>query len=457
MHEFLTGMVSDDAASVVRGRVTRRGDVVMLERWSTGVDGGPRQTLYEFDLAQGCNLIHYVRRAPERGYLDEERYSYDSINGVFVPRKVTLHNEQREHAGGQYVRDWTVEFTENQVNEPLAPSEFTFEAMEVLPGAFVTDDRFGLRYTYGVREVEIDMPVPALPEPETHRPWLFTQRRIDAQIKALEAESLEDSLRNLAEIEMYVWPGKALDAFGLQLPLADSAGEWDVDLVMSNRRFVKVLQEISSLPQAEQAALLRQYMRTSLASYQTLLEEYVRETTEKVLAPGVVLVAGPSFRMSNNSDGSATLQGARYRLLALLLVAGNARLKEVAPAVLAIAQEARKQRLKFYDTKQFNRQAAYIMLKHASLYNRQIVGMALLATCVDPADTDGFLSGLDVEWKTKKLTYYDAAATPYDHHASTGSVPVDYSKGELLVRYLGPLGDGKFDRILERAMASQRD
>jgi len=158
-HQLLTMLASDDAAGLVTGRATRREDVIAFEQWGTGPDGGPRQTLWEFDLAQGCNLIHYVHRAPERGYLDEHRFSYNSTNGVFVPQKVTFHKERREHAGRHDVTDWTVEFTENQVNERLAPSEFTFEAMEVLPGALVMDDRLGLRYTYGVREAQMEEPV----------------------------------------------------------------------------------------------------------------------------------------------------------------------------------------------------------------------------------------------------------------------------------------------------------
>ncbi len=258
---------------------------------------------------------------------------------------------------------------------------------------------------------------------------------------------------------MYYWPGPG-SASGYFLepgPLDKSVGQEDLDRVMSSRRFLKVFGELLALPNEQAEVLLRRELESALAKYKSLFEAYMTEHSD-VFDPSVKPTVGPSFRISDHSDQSPTFLGARIKVLSLVLIAGNLKLEGLQPVTTAVLKQALQQRELFSSRDAVNERAGYGMLCRGSLYNRQILATGLIGTASDVNKENAGIENLEIVWKSKKLTHYDAAATPYDLLTRVvGVFPVDYSKGELLVQYLGPLTDAEFDKISNEVGGSTHD
>lgn len=298
-----------------------------------------------------------------------------------------------------------------------------------------------------------DLPLPKPPTPEHVIPfddnWFHVKVRILEQIETLNRESLKESLANLSDARMYYWPFHPKEGGALVLPMPPSAGKEYVHAIMSNRRFLKVFQELSSLPESQAASLLSTQIESSLHEYRILYEQYMQKRAAK-FDPDYTGRGGLGGRLWM-ADGSPTLKGFRLQLLALAFLAGNLELQEARPALMAVAQEARNHRLSLTN-EGVRKNTGISMLRQASLYHRQILGGALLATAEERAGAEELRRQLGLEWRTKRLTLYNAAVTPYDHHA--GGVPVDYSKGELRVQFFDAMDDSQFDKIVEWVLLS---
>ena len=90
--------------------------------------------------------------------------------------------------------------------------------------------------------VIIGLAIPAS-APQKHRNAApdIDERIEKTQISVLRKESLEQGLERLSEGEMFFWPGVPAPMFDpdkYRLPLPASVGSWDIEVVMSNRRFL---------------------------------------------------------------------------------------------------------------------------------------------------------------------------------------------------------------------------
>jgi hypothetical protein len=290
--------------------------------------------------------------------------------------------------------------------------------------------------------------------------WPRTRARVRSYVRVLREESLEESVRRLADVEEYMYPGVPDQMMGVDLPLPDDVGQGDVQLLMSNRRFLKVLDEAASRPGPEAGHLLNEEIGKALPEYVAALGKYLernRQERPELFQPGSTPTVGPVFKIGNNRDGSPTLTGLRLQLLALLLVAADGQVEGAGPAVLAVAREGARQRELLYDGERVNAVAGCLMLVQASLYSRQIVATALLRTCMSPEQGAELQSRLSLEWQTRRLPRYDAEATAYDVYTRAGDVRVDYSKGARTVRFLRRVSDAQFDEILSAAEAAERE
>lgn len=271
-------------------------------------------------------------------------------------------------------------------------------------------------------------------------------------VKLLKSESLEKSLIRLGTHGLpYVKPGvKTNDAILLALPLgpeADREQNRHVLQVLSNRRFVKVLQELSSMSREQASVIVSRELERALAGYQPLYEQclpLVRRGSPTENMPGLALPWD-----FDNVDAPPTICGERYRIFCLLLFAANLELTGSQPAVLKVARKAHNDYVMLCNKDEFNEIKACCFVHSGSLYNRQVLASALLGTCKNNA-VEAAAKRHGIKWETMDLAPFDALATPFDIRA-WGGREIDYSKGKIPVRYAAPLSDEAFKDLLAAA------
>lgn len=279
-------------------------------------------------------------------------------------------------------------------------------------------------------------------------------RRISAQVTGLEKESLDESLTALDEIEMYVWPGPTGEmGFEVSQEGRDRLNAWTMHCLMSNRRLRKVMEELASLPSKEAADKINRQIEATLPTYEKILNKHL-EFYRPLYAPDAKLTGTPPQQISNNPDGSPTLLGARYKLLGLALIAGNLELAETRPAVLLLAQTAKRQYEEFSRDEELHELFKFATLCSSSLYHPQVLATALLGTCTGAGEETTLVEQFSKRWETEELVDYRARATKYDLHARIGMVPVEPEGQLLTVRYLQPLTDKEFEMLLAELCAS---
>jgi hypothetical protein len=280
------------------------------------------------------------------------------------------------------------------------------------------------------------------------------RRRIAEDVQVLKAESVEDSVRMLSEVQMFYWPGWPSDAGGVMFPLTQDIGQEDVERIISNRRFLKVLDELSNLPKERASALVTEQISAALPGYRTMFEEMWKKVVEgrRNVPPGMGATAGPTLQISNNPDHSPTLAGLRLQLLSLVLISGNLQLEAARPAVLSVVEEACRQRDRFYKDTEGNEMDRFLMLTTGGLYSRQILATGIQGTYkpqTRPASSEQ--QALIDNWEARRLTHYDAAATPYDLLTRGGGpIPPDYTKGSIEVRFYKAVDEKGFDDLWQQ-------
>jgi hypothetical protein len=280
------------------------------------------------------------------------------------------------------------------------------------------------------------------------------EARIDAQVLALSTESLAESLAKLGQQEMYNWPGPVQEneVVVSTFPLPKDTGAEDLGHVFSNRRFLKVHEELALLDRSEAGALILERLRLARQVYEKVLSEFVAK-------PGFRNVDGPDtgpfhpgfgWSDSDNKDGSPTLRGTRFEVFALVLLAGVLRLETVHGEILDLAEYACGQRQSYSDPKVHYPTAGFFTLAYLSLYNRQILGTALLSTLPSAGLGDSALPP-GVTWEEEHLTKYKAVYTTYDFATQLmGGGRPDFSQGTQTIRHLAALDDAAFNAIVAR-------
>ncbi len=272
--------------------------------------------------------------------------------------------------------------------------------------------------------------------------------RLGEQVRQLKDESVEESLQMLSQVEMFYWPGHPMGVQFVVLPLDAKTEQITVERIMSNRRFLKVFQELSEMSKTAAGHLVSQEIERTLPAYKAMSEEcwnYLRGQDQSPRSNP------PSFnQISNNADGSPTLYGLRHKLLSLVLIAGNLELADSTPAIEAIVKEAYRQRDLSYGAAAEFQSKAWMMIHDVALYNRTILATGIIGTS---GLADGQLAQGDGkpsdEFEARHLTHYDAAATPYDLLTrGDGLIPADFTKGEIFVKFHKGLDDTAFDKLV---------
>ena len=289
------------------------------------------------------------------------------------------------------------------------------------------------------------------------------QEKADIVIRILEKESIEESLAKLSEYYLYLWPGEIqtyelTSTYKIRLPLSASIGKREMISILGNRRFLKVFNELSLLPEEQAAQLINNEINSSLEEYKILFDSFLKmhrlpeenpNETDKSNFRSIVI-------FGSTLDGKTTLIAIRYKLLALILIAGNLELRQAQPAVEKVLTEAVEQRKRFYDTNSWNEWDSFIILVNASLYHKQILAAGVLGTFIDSERRDEILTKTGCRMEVKKLTHFDSPVAAYDLTRMQEGKMTDYSKGKLNIRYLAPIDDSNFDNLINTIKVHQQ-
>ncbi len=313
-------------------------------------------------------------------------------------------------------------------------------------------------------EREGDAPVDSSSKwPETlkaMRSDLRDEMRIDMIIRILEKEPIQLSLARLDEYGMYTWGRewiyyeKGMYAKD-DIPLKPGVCRKDMICVMANRRFLRLIEELGRLPKAKAGELVGKDIVSTLSVYRKLWDEQMECTDQlkkvQYKDPNKSTRALPAYKI----DGRPTLLGVRFKMLALLAIAGNLQLREAQSAVMEVIETAIQQRNELYDNPVYFEPSAAHMLVEASLYNRQILATAALGTSLDFHIQEEIVKAVGCSFKTEKLQRYTASITRYGRRADEYERMKNPPEGSLTVRYLKPLSDSQFGRIVNAISKAQ--
>ncbi len=306
--------------------------------------------------------------------------------------------------------------------------------------------------------------------------WSETLIRIKEQVRQLETETLEETLTNYHNVEMFYWPGSDF-AMGMTadvVPVAPDVGGEEVKMVLSNRRTSKLIEELSGLAPSQAGELVSVRLRESLHAFRSMYASDI--LNNPILLNGTNSTSGFTFRINDLPDGSPSFQGLRKSIFGLVLIAGTLGLHSAGDAVLEVAEEAARQRddLLAHRGETYDSLKAVEALTRASLYNRQILSIgigAIRGTSQSAIESSlggamhRFFSTLppgvapvpESPWHSIKLSSYQATISPFDMPASRGPdsnfyLPPDYSLWEFDFKYAPLVDDEAFEEILNHAL-----
>jgi len=189
--------------------------------------------------------------------------------------------------------------------------------------------------------------------------------RIGRQLDVLRTQTLEESLTMLDRMEPYMWPGAIIRAGRVMDRYENNLSAQK--MILSSRVFRKCLQEMKLLPPQEAARLIEDQIEKTLPLYFVAIDEHF-EFVEQRLAAGKL--AG--MRLSEGKDGKPTPTGLRYKLFALLLLAGACELVDSHEAMNKVAKIALKQREEMAES--------WVRLVDISLWNTHVLAAGLYGT-----------------------------------------------------------------------------
>jgi hypothetical protein len=284
--------------------------------------------------------------------------------------------------------------------------------------------------------------------------------RLNKTVDILKKESLEQSLRNLSEVDLFFWPGAPLSSgFGVSgsvIPLPPSFGNTDLEAIISNRRFLKIYADLQGKPQAEIEAILSEHLKRALGEYTKLFDNHMESYRSKYTLEALKdenIIYGVPFIIENAPEGKVVLSGSRLQVLSFVWLYGLLNIPDTQGAVDRVLQQALSHRESIYNDKEVVESFKLDMLTQGSLYNRQILAQAVLGSRQDEAAVLSGFNDSGIKIKTRRLTDFKASLTISDLPIRSGIMTPDYSQGELVIRHPFEMNDAQFDTLISRTKA----
>jgi hypothetical protein len=294
---------------------------------------------------------------------------------------------------------------------------------------------------------------------QASKPDLFG--RIQDQIEKVRNESFEEAIHNLYQVNMFFWPGgpplQGRIFIGDYIPLPPDIGDDDTKAILSNRRFLKVYEELSNMPVDKASALINKDLNLSFEQY---LSVYGQDTQinsdglsvasmEKLRAENPKGgIAGPGWISQTKDESKMTLLGIRFKVLSLLWIAGALELTVTQPVVQKVVSHGISQRDALYGDTNQSSFYKYEVLRQASLYNRQILITALFGTSGRSEDLYSEAGQIALERTKLRSTVFDATVTEYDLPVRSYVMQPDYTRGELHIYCCPAMNDETFDKAV---------
>jgi hypothetical protein len=288
--------------------------------------------------------------------------------------------------------------------------------------------------------------------------------KVNAEIVRLERETIEESLAKLSDVNMFHLPALAFSGAGLVvvqswIPVRKEVGGVDLQVIVSDRRCLKVFEDLGRMDKAAASAMVGRYLSSGIEMYLKLYEAEMRRLAPQFKSEdlkGTGGFSGPTFSIGQVQEGKVVIAGARLNILALVWIAGMLDLSGCKDQVERVAQLAVKQRKELYEDSTLHPFFKAQMLERASLYNRQIICSGLLGVAADGDAQESIVKAVGASWQERQLTSFRAGVTEFDSLALSGAVKPDYSRGSLNVKFVSPLDDAGFDAVLERLHLTSR-
>ncbi|MBS3822178.1 MAG: hypothetical protein KGY81_10495 [Phycisphaerae bacterium] len=272
-----------------------------------------------------------------------------------------------------------------------------------------------------------------------HRTALGRTRSL---IDVLKAESTLQSVENLDTVDDFYYPGY----FSQTIPPRPFDA---VERLLSNRRFLKLVDELSDMREQQRAELIRRHLRHFVEQYQAILAS----AAEQPDSPRDL------FRISEVEGMGPTLTGTRYALQSLVMIAALTGTEDLWPDIQALFTESPLGPTP--DLSPFGKpliakleqspmlpdgiraQAVYLMASNGNPTQLAKVGL----------DSRAVLKHVNAEMtEVRQLPDFRAEVGPYDMLHKAG-LAVDLSHGSLELEFLTTKDHRLISAITDAALA----
>lgn len=212
-------------------------------------------------------------------------------------------------------------------------------------------------------------------------------------VAALKSETLEQSFKGLLMTQDYTMnldPGgeSLVDESGMKYVLHEDKKK--IALILRNRRFLKVYQELVPLDRESQSEMITRHFRVFFDSYERLLEA---EANKHVLPAGSALPQNPSIVvLFSGTPTSPDILGTQLALLATVLLAGEFRVSGLFTELVPMLNEVESARTRFMDAhKNVPTAALHLLWRRYGINNVLLLSNAVLKIG-QTADLEGRVS-----------------------------------------------------------------
>lgn len=261
----------------------------------------------------------------------------------------------------------------------------------------------------------------------------IAQQRTDAIIAKLKQETAEDSLSNLDHVDDFYYPG--FFRRGLIERPFDT-----VQMVLSNRRFIKLYDDLKAMNGEEQYRHLSRALEKMLSQYGVLVSRLVGDPTMGTGDPWEIA------RISDDPARPPTLAGTRLAIQSISLLCGVLGNAKMWPELRAAFQHPYSVAEVYLD--RLNDESDFLLrgLTHAPVFSLGIQAQTIWLLSQYAGEDEQREYGFDSKslkslvsddmCATIEIPDYQARVTMYDHAHKSVRKPIDMSYGSYSFRFL---------------------